>query len=125
MEKVPAALEGARRSYRRGLDEGTPGGRRQAEALGAMCRVWSEGYFTGMVGAYDGRDDAARWRLETAAIEAQRAYRAVADYLRGEYAARADPRLGVGEERYARWVRLFNGIDLDARSTYAWGWEEL
>ena len=32
---------------------------------------------------------------------------------------------GVGEERYARWARVWNGADLDLAETYAWGWQEL
>ena len=56
---------------------------------------------------------------------AEAAYASLRDFLRDDYAPKADERDGSGRERYALNSRVFNGTELDLEETYRWGWDEL
>ena len=49
----------------------------------------------------------------------------MARFLRETYVPGASERDVVGEERYSLAARVYNGIELDLRETYEWGWEQL
>ena len=125
-------------SYRRTLDEGLGRGlvvaRRQPLETADQCDVWSgaaEGhtsFFRGLVEAFDESGVPAaglRADLEAAAQTADGAVADTARYLRDTYAPGAAERDAVGEERYSLAARVYNGIELDLRETYRWGWEQL
>ena len=125
-------------SYRRTLDEGLGRGlvvaRRQALETADQCDVWigaAEGhtsFFRGLVEAFDESGVPAAGLRADLEAEAQTADGAVADtarYLRETYAPGAAERDAVGEERYSLAARVYNGIELDLRETYRWGWEQL
>ncbi len=125
-------------SYRRTLDEGLRRGlvvaKRQAMETAEHCDVWSgaaqghASFFQGLVQAFAESDAAShglRSDLESAARMADAAAADMARYLRETYAPRAAQRDAVGEERYSLAARVYNGIELDLRETYRWGWEQL
>jgi uncharacterized protein (DUF885 family) len=73
--------------------------------------------------------DAVRAELDTAARAADEAVAEVRDYLRDQYAPRAEGTPdAVGRERYAVAARRWTGSDLGTGSgleeAYAWGWAE-
>ena len=69
--------------------------------------------------------EALAGRLTAAASRPRDAWRRSGRYLLDEYgrAPQGTPD-AVGPERYARWVRYWNGIDLDLDDAYAYGWDE-
>lgn len=130
LEGVPATLAG----YRRSLDEAAARGvvaiRSVVETTAEQCRTWAAGagWFATYVAPYRQRDrvdDALAQRLDAAATAAGRAYGELGDWLASEHAARAADEPGVGEERYARWLRSNLGSEPDLDETYEWGWAEL
>ena len=125
-------------SYRRTLDEGLRRGlvvaKRQAVETADQCDVWNgtargqTSFFQGLVEAFDEselRSAGLRTDLEAAAQTADRTVADMALYLRETYAPRAAERDVVGEERYSLAARVYNGVELDLRETYRWGWEQL
>ena len=56
---------------------------------------------------------------------ANRGIAEIAEFLRETYIPGASERDAVGEERYSLGARVYNGLELDLRDTYAWGWEQL
>ena len=125
-------------SYRRTLDEGLRRGlvvaKRQAVETADQCDVWNgttrghTSFFQGLVEAFDETElqsAGLRTDLEAAAQTADRAVAEMALYLRETYAPRAAERDAVGEERYSLAARVYNGVELDLRETYRWGWEQL
>ena len=129
MSALPRCLE----SYRRTLDDGIRRGltvaKRQAAETAEQCGVWTgadggESFFRRLADAYDGSASLAS-DLRRAAREADAAFDGMARYLRETYVPRAAERDAVGEERYSLGARVYNGIALDLRETYEWGWEQL
>ena len=125
-------------SYRRTLDEGLRRGlvvaKRQAVETADQCDVWNgtarghTSFFQGLTEAFDETELRSAGLRTDLAAAAQTADRAVADmalYLRETYAPRAAERDAVGEERYSLAARVYNGVELDLRETYRWGWEQL
>ena len=125
-------------SYRRTLDEGLRRGlvvaKRQAVETADQCDVWNgtarghTSFFQGLTEAFDEtelRSAGLRTDLAAAAQTADRAVAEMALYLRETYAPRAAERDAVGEERYSLAARVYNGVELDLRETYWWGWEQL
>ena len=49
----------------------------------------------------------------------------MARFLRETYVPGASERDAVGEERYSLGARGYNGVELDLKETYEWGWEQL
>lgn len=79
-------------------------------------------WFQGLV--TDG-PQALREELDAAAAKATGAYAALRDWLRGTYGpAVVDSPDIAGDERYARWVRYWNGMDPDLEEAYLYGWSE-
>ncbi len=134
MALVREGLESYRRTLDQGLALGMTASQRQATETAAQCDVWSgttedqPSFFQGLLDAYDGSgvsSDTLRRDIERAAADAGDAMVDMAMYLRDTYAPRATTRDAVGLERYALAARAFNGIELDFRETYQWGWEQL
>jgi uncharacterized protein (DUF885 family) len=122
MERVPDALDGIEATLREGMAQGVVAARRQALACAAQADAWSgdQPFFKNLVAPRDGDAGLAR-----AAETATAAYGRFGAYLRDEYAPNADPRDGVGRDRYKLFAATFNGVDLDLDETYAWGVDEL
>ena len=131
---VPGALRGAEEAWKAGMDKGVVAARRQVVACADQAAVWggerkgTEPFFVALVGRYGGSPDgprSLRRALEAAATAATAAYARAGSFLRDVYAPAARGEDGVGAESYVAWARAFNGVELDLRETYDWGWEEL
>ncbi|MBL1068131.1 DUF885 domain-containing protein [Streptomyces sp. 7-21] len=127
LRAVPQALEGYQASLREGLAQGLLAGPRQVATVIDQLTEWvtasdGKGWFAGFVA--DG-PESLREELPAAARVATEAVARLRDWLRDTYAPGVEgaPET-VGRERYARWVRYWNGTDLDLDEAYAYGWEE-
>ena len=134
MKLVPQGLDSYRRTLEEGLRRGLVVARRQAEETAEQCNVWTgaaEGhtsFFRGLVeefGELDIASEGLRADLEAAVQTADQGIAGIASFLRETYLPGADERDAVGEDRYSLASRVYNGIDLDLRETYRWGWEQL
>jgi len=132
---VPQALSSFQAALSEGVQEGLVAARRQAVACARQADTWGgqrdsadPPFFAGLIDAFDAtgiEQPALRSRLADVAGRATAAYAALGRYLVEEYLPHASERDAVGEERYARMARAFNGTALDLPETYAWGWDEL
>jgi uncharacterized protein (DUF885 family) len=132
---VPQALSSFQDALTEGAHESLPAARRQVVACARQADTWGgqldkDGtpFFLGLVDTFDaaGLDQPAlRARLEQVTGRATAAYSSLGRYLVEEYLPYATDRDAVGEERYARMARAYNGTVLDLTETYAWGWQEL
>jgi uncharacterized protein (DUF885 family) len=132
---VPQALSSFQDALTEGSREGLPAAARQVVACARQADTWggvrdADGppFFVGLLDAFDatGLDQPAlRARLDHVAERATAAYASLGRYLVEEYLPHATDRDAVGEERYSRMARAYNGTVLDLRETYAWGWDEL
>ncbi|GAB3114871.1 DUF885 domain-containing protein [Streptomyces calidiresistens] len=124
---VPTALEGYRTSLATGLDQGLLAAERQVRTVVEQFGEWvggdtGGGWFADFVAK---GPDSLRAELDEGAAAAGAAVAALRDWLRDTYAPRAaGVPDAVGRERYARWVRQWNGTDLDLDEAYAYGWAE-
>ncbi|MFD9217547.1 DUF885 domain-containing protein [Streptomyces sp. NPDC059544] len=127
LRAVPDSLEGYRASLALGLERKLPAGPRPTAAFVAQLDEWTggpdgRGWFEDFVTA---GPDELRAELDTAAGLATSAFRSLRDWMRDAYAPAIEGAPDtVGRERYARWVRFFNGTDLDLDEAYAYGWSE-
>ncbi|MEU2112640.1 DUF885 domain-containing protein [Streptomyces sp. NPDC019507] len=127
LRAVPDSLEGYRASLALGLERKLPAGPRPTAAFVAQLDEWTggpdgRGWFEDFVTA---GPDELRAELDTAAGLATSAFRSLRDWMRDVYAPAIEGAPDtVGRERYARWVRFFNGTDLDLDEAYAYGWSE-
>ncbi|MGY4982645.1 DUF885 domain-containing protein [Streptomyces sp. 900105755] len=127
LRAVPAALEGYRQSLELGLERKLYGGPRATATFVGQLGEWADtGDGTGWFEQFAASGpEALRTELDTAARFATEAVVALRDWMRDVYepAIEGSPDV-VGRERYARWVRYFNGTDLDLDEAYAYGWSE-
>jgi uncharacterized protein (DUF885 family) len=127
MARVPDAYAGFRASLEEGARRGLFVAPRQVHTVVGQLDEWLTGpYFTGFVA---GGPEALRRDLDRSAAAADGAVAAIRDYLRDDYAPRAEGTPdAVGRERYAVAVRRWTGSDLGAgdglEEAYAWGWAE-
>lgn len=127
MARVPEAYAGFRASLEEGARRGLLVAPRQVHTVVGQLDEWLTGpYFSTYAAA---GPDALRGELTRAAAAADGAVAAIRDYLRDEYAPRAEGTPdAVGRERYAVAVRRWTGSDLGAgtglEEAYAWGWAE-
>lgn len=127
LRAVPAALEGYRQSLELGLDRKLYAGPRATVTFVGQLGEWADtgdgkGWFE--LFAASG-PEALRAELDEAARTATGAVVALRDWMRDVYAPAVEGAPDVvGRERYARWVRYFNGTDLDLDEAYAYGWSE-
>ncbi|MFD4601267.1 DUF885 domain-containing protein [Streptomyces sp. NPDC058464] len=127
LRAVPAALEGYRQSLELGLDRKLYAGPRATATFVGQLGEWADtgdgkGWFEQFAAS---GPEALRAGLDEAARSATEAVLALRDWMRDVYAPAIEggPDV-VGRERYARWVRYFNGTDLDLDEAYAYGWSE-
>ena len=134
MALVPEGLASYRATLEEGLRRGLVVAQRQARETAAQCDVWTgaaegrESFFDGLAVAFDsaGVDSPGlKSDLESAARVANRGVADMARFLRETYIPGASERDAVGEERYSLSARVYNGIELDLKETYDWGWEQL
>ncbi|WP_324784880.1 DUF885 domain-containing protein [Streptomyces sp. H51] len=127
LRAVPAALEGYRESLALGLERKLYGGPRATGTFVGQLGEWADagdgrGWFEHFA---DAGPEALRADLDAAAREATRGVVALREWMRDVYAPAVEGAPDVvGRERYARWVRYFNGTDLDLDEAYAYGWSE-
>jgi len=133
LRAVPTAMDGYRETLEQGLAEGKSASKRQAIAVAEQCATWAgsgsdAGWFGTFVRGYGdvaGGNGSLGTALEAAASTASRSYGQLAEWLRGEYVAKATPTDGVGDERWHLWAKFILGADVDIDEAYDWGWEEL
>ncbi|MGK5532461.1 DUF885 domain-containing protein [Streptomyces sp. URMC 129] len=126
LRAVPDALAGYRASLATGLARSLPAGPRQVSTVIGQLGEWIGGADGGWFAAFvSGGPEALRAELDAAARGATGAIAGLRDWLRDSYAPGVEgaPEI-VGRERYARWVRYWNGTDLDLDEAYAYGWAE-
>ncbi|QWB27014.1 MULTISPECIES: DUF885 domain-containing protein [Streptomyces] len=128
LRAVPAALEGYRQSLALGLERKLYGGPRATATFVEQLGEWADadgegqGWFEQFAA---GGPPSLRSELDTAARSATEAVLRLRDWMRDVYAPAIEGSPDVvGRERYARWVRYFNGTDLDLDEAYAYGWSE-
>jgi uncharacterized protein (DUF885 family) len=128
LRAVPAALEGYRQSLALGLERKLYGGPRATATFVEQLGQWADadgeghGWFEQYAAA---GPESLREELDAAARSATGAVVALRDWMRDVYAPAIEGAPDVvGRERYARWVRYFNGTDLDLDEAYAYGWSE-
>ncbi|GGW99517.1 DUF885 domain-containing protein [Streptomyces lomondensis] len=128
LRAVPAALEGYRESLALGLERKLYGGPRATATFVEQLGEWADadgegrGWFEIFAAA---GPEALRSDLDAAARSASEAVVRLRDWMRDVYAPTIEGAPDVvGRERYARWVRYFNGTDLDLDEAYAYGWSE-
>jgi uncharacterized protein (DUF885 family) len=113
LRAVPQALIGWRSSLVEGVRRGQPAARHQAIRCAEQAERRAE-WFSGLADRHP----------EGAAVAAG-AFAEVAAWLREWYAPRAAEADGVGADRYRLHARAFLGTDVDAVTTYEWGWAEV
>ncbi|GGZ86735.1 DUF885 domain-containing protein [Streptomyces echinoruber] len=128
LRAVPAAMEGYRESLALGLERKLYGGPRATATFVEQLGEWADADGTGR-GWFEEfaatGPEALRGELDAAARSATEAVVALRDWMRDVYAPAVEGAPDVvGRERYARWVRYFNGTDLDLDEAYAYGWSE-
>jgi uncharacterized protein (DUF885 family) len=127
MARVPEAYHGYRASLEEGVRRGLFVAPRQVRTVVGQLDEWLSGpYFATFAAA---GPDTLRTDLDRAAGAADGAVAAIRDYLRDEYAPRAEGTPdAVGRERYAVAARRWTGSDLGTANgleeAYAWGWAE-
>ena len=132
---VPQALSSFQDALSEGVRQGLVAARRQAVACARQADTWGgqldsadPPFFLGLLESFDAtgiEQPALRARLADVTNRATAAYASLGRFLVEEYLPHATERDAVGEERYSRMARAFNGTTLDLRETYAWGWDEL
>ncbi|MGA5206148.1 DUF885 domain-containing protein [Streptomyces variegatus] len=128
LRAVPAALAGYQESLALGLERKLYGGPRATATFVRQLGEWADadgeghGWFEQYAAA---GPESLRSELDTAARSATGAVVRLRDWMRDVYAPAIEGAPDVvGRERYARWVRYFNGTDLDLDEAYAYGWSE-
>jgi uncharacterized protein (DUF885 family) len=131
---VPFGLQTYRRTLQEGVRLGMPSTRRQTEGCAEQAAVWGgarEGvppFFDSLLDAFDASpvtSGTLRREIEEGARLAAGAYTEMGRFLASDYLPATAERDAVGPERYARYARTYNGIELDLDETYRWGWDEL
>ncbi|MDB1089413.1 DUF885 domain-containing protein [Streptomyces sp. ACA25] len=127
LRAVPDALDGYRQSLAEGLSRDLPAGPRQVATVLGQLDEWigdepGKSWFAGY--AADG-PATLRKELDDSALAATSAVTALRNWLRDTYApgVAGAPEI-AGRERYARWVRYWNGTAPDLDEAYAYGWAE-
>ncbi len=130
LSHVPEAFAGMCESWKLGLQRNTVAPRRQVLAVAGQLDTWSgkaggSAFFESFVEQASSIHGAPVDSLRREAKRASMALAATADFLRDEYAAKADLRDGVGPDRHALARRRYLGMSVDSQEAYAWGWQEV
>ncbi|MFJ8537943.1 DUF885 domain-containing protein [Streptomyces sp. NPDC093591] len=127
LRAVPAAYAGYRESLAMGLERKLYAAPRPTATFVEQLTEWADtgegrGWFEDFASA---GPESLRAELDEAARGATAAVVELRDWMRDVYAPAVEGAPNtVGRERYARWARYFNGIDLDLDEAYAYGWSE-
>ena len=97
--------------------------RRQVVGVAEQLDTFTNGGWNSMVQELDPKGENPA--LHKAAANAIAASAEMSKWLNEVHAPRSTEQDGVGEERYKPWVSYFTGADLDLKTTYEWGVEEL
>ena len=132
LENLDSGLKSHERSLALGADTGLVVSQRQVSGTIAQIDTWSgaaggESFGKGFLARFDeGKHGgpSMRARLEKAADTAAAAFNDYATFLREKYLPVATSQDGVGHDRYMLYSRGYNGIALDLKETYEWGWEQ-
>ena len=131
MLNVPAAIDGYIASLQAGIAAGnTPAARQIDNVLEQLVDYApGKGFFHEFAesakAAGSELPESLRGDLSRAAGDATEAHARLAEFLRTELAASANPVDAVGREFYSLMSRRFLGAVVDLDETYAWGIEEL
>ena len=130
LSKVPAALAGYRESLSVGLRESQSASSRQAlrcadQAFAYARTTGSPGFFTSLAAKYHSTSSSLATELIENAQSAALAYQEFGEYLNDDYAPKTQASDFIGADRWQLMCRTFNGTEVDAAETYAWGWEEM
>ncbi len=133
MALVPQALSSYEDALAEGARQGLVAARRQAVECMRQAETWAGAggnppFFASLVDRFDecGLDrPVLRDTLVEGARRATAAYASFARFLDQEYSPHAVERDAVGEERYVLLARVFNGMEIEPRETYEWGWDQL
>ncbi|MFE5185800.1 DUF885 domain-containing protein [Streptomyces sp. NPDC056628] len=127
LRAVPAAYAGYRESLALGLERKLYAAPRPTATFVEQLTEWAgpeggRGWFEDFAAA---GPETLRAELDEAARAATASVAELRDWMRDVYtpAIEGAPNT-VGRERYTRWARYFNGIDLDLDEAYAYGWSE-
>jgi uncharacterized protein (DUF885 family) len=129
MARIPQALAEYRESLAAGAQQGLFAAPRQVHTVTGQLADWlaagaGAGWFAEFA-AGAGVPAALRADLDGAAAGAAAAVAGLRDWMSAEYLPKAAGTPdGVGEERYLRSARLWNGARLDLAEVYGWGWSE-
>ncbi len=134
MALIPDGIASYRKTLEEGLERGLVVAKRQASETADQCDIWNgsaegqESFFKNLVDAFRQsgvESESIESDLRSAAESANGGIAEIAQFLRETYIPGASDRDAVGEERYSLGARVYNGIELDLRDTYEWGWEQL
>ena len=133
LSKVPDALNGYKETLRHGINENLVSTKRQTsecskQALTHSGRTHSTSFFTDLLDSFNQSNissESLGSDIKTGVESAMTAFGNYSEFLASEYISQASSQDGVGEERYAISSNEYNGITLDLRETYDWGWEQL
>ncbi|GHH12336.1 DUF885 domain-containing protein [Streptomyces lanatus] len=127
LRAVPTAYAGYREALALGLERKLYAPPRPTATFIGQLTEWADtgegrGWFEDFAAS---GPDSLRAELDEAARAATAAVVELRDWMRDVYAPTIEGAPNtVGRERYARWARYFNGIDLDLDEAYAYGWAE-
>ncbi|MEU9661371.1 DUF885 domain-containing protein [Streptomyces chartreusis] len=127
LRAVPTAYAGYREALELGLERKLYAAPRPTATFVEQLTEWSDtgegrGWFEDFTSA---GPEALRAELDEVARTATAAVVELRDWMRDVYTPAIEGAANtVGRERYARWARYFNGIDLDLDEAYAYGWAE-
>ena len=133
LAKVPDALHTYQNTLAEGVRRKLVSTTRQTQGCITQSMVYSgkpnkPSFFASLAKSFD------TLRLSSGPLEsdlkngirlASKAYGEFGNFLSKDYLPSADKLDGVGEERYVIYARQYNGITLDLKETYDWGWEQL
>jgi uncharacterized protein (DUF885 family) len=130
LSHVPEAFAGMCESWRIGLERNIVAPRRQVLAVADQLDTWSgriggSAFFASFVEQATAISGAPVESLRREATRASESLALTADFLRNDYAAKSDPKDGVGPERHALARRRYLGMSVDASDAYEWGWHEV
>ncbi|MFD8046115.1 DUF885 domain-containing protein [Streptomyces chartreusis] len=127
LRAVPTAYAGYREALELGLERKLYAAPRPTATFVEQLTEWSDtgegrGWFEDFASA---GPESLRSELDEAARTATAAVVELRDWMRDVYTPAIEGAANtVGRERYARFARYFNGIDLDLDEAYAYGWAE-
>ena len=129
MARVPASLAQYRESLVEGGRRGLYAAPRQVRRFVEQLDEWvrdddGRGWFAGFT-APARVGETVRAELDRSAAAATGAVAELRDWLASAYLPGTDGTPdGVGEQRYRRAVRYWNGADIDTEEVFEWGWSE-